>query len=69
MRLVIDAELDGSAYVLVIEGVGERWRDAFARKREEDPCAPLIFGASLDGGHEQMWALTAGAITDMHVEN
>jgi hypothetical protein len=69
MQLVIKAVLeDGEDHEVVIDEVGETWRAAFEEKRHEAPGALLTFFGTLDGGHPQMWALRAGAITSMTVE-
>lgn len=70
MQLVITAVLeDGEDHELVIDGVGETWKEAFEAKRRDAPGALLTFYGTLDDGHPQMWALKAGAITSMTVED
>lgn len=70
MQLVITAALeDGEDHEVIIDGVGETWKEAFEAKRCEAPAALLTFFGTLDGGHPQMWALKAGAITSVTVED
>ena len=70
MRLVVTARLDdGREHELAIDGVGYEWEKAFDQKRREEPDGYLTFGAALDGGHPQMWALRAGDITGLAMEN